>query len=97
MVHDRAGVRSSRESHARSMLAFFFEHTAFADRSPGDEEPSFIAEMSFVRAPLNSRVTSNPALPKGKGKAKQDSLDRMPLEIQEAVILEDLLYVLMVR
>jgi hypothetical protein len=62
----------------------------------GDDEPSFIAETSFVRAPLNSRVTSNTAIPKAKGKAKQDSLDHMPLEIQEAVILEDLLYVLMV-
>ena len=60
-------------------------------------EPSFIAETSFVRAPLNSRVSSTSAAPKAKGKAKQESLDRVPLEIQEAMILEDLLYVLMVR
>jgi gamma-tubulin complex component 2 len=59
-------------------------------------EPSFIAETSFVRAPLNSRVSSIGAAPKVKGKAKQESLDRVPLEIQEAMLLEDLLYVLIV-
>jgi len=64
----------------------------FADQ----HETSFIAETSFVRAPLNSRVGSNPIVPKAKGKAKQHSLDHMPLDIQEAMILEDLLYVLMV-
>ncbi|KAG5636486.1 hypothetical protein H0H81_007852 [Sphagnurus paluster] len=59
-------------------------------------EPSFIAETSFVRAPLNSRVSSISVAPKAKGKGKQqESLDRVPLEIQEALILEDLLYVLM--
>jgi hypothetical protein len=63
----------------------------------GPDEPSFIAETSFVRAPLNSRVGSNPIATKAKGKAKQDTLDHMPLDIQEAIILEDLLYVLMVR
>ena len=30
-----------------------------------------------------------------KGKAKQETLDKIPLEIQEAMILEDLLYVLL--
>jgi gamma-tubulin complex component 2 len=64
---------------------------------PGHNEPSFIAETSFVRAPLNSRVSSIGAAPKTKGKAKQESLGRVPLDIQEAMILEDLLYVLMVR
>ena len=49
-----------------------------------------------MRAPLNSRVSSI-AAPKTKKKAKQESLERVPLEIQEAMILEDLLYVLMVR
>lgn len=34
---------------------------------------------------------------KSKGKVKEESLHDMPVEIQEAVILEDLLYVLMVR
>ncbi|KAI0067099.1 hypothetical protein BV25DRAFT_1278971 [Artomyces pyxidatus] len=58
-------------------------------------EPSFIAEESFVRAPLNSRVVSGTAIPKTKGKAREEHLDDMPLEIQEAMILEDLLYVLM--
>ncbi|EPQ51590.1 gamma-tubulin complex, DGRIP84/SPC97 component [Gloeophyllum trabeum ATCC 11539] len=61
------------------------------------EEPSFIAETSFVRAPLNSRVVSNGSVPLAsfKGKAKQESLERIPLDVQEALILEDLLYVLM--
>ncbi|KAI0051581.1 hypothetical protein FA95DRAFT_1587124 [Auriscalpium vulgare] len=67
--------------------------------SPRDayrREPSFIAEESFVRAPLNSRVVSGTAIPKSaKGKAKEERLDDFPLEIQEALILEDLLYVLM--
>ncbi|KAL0579580.1 gamma tubulin complex Spc97/GCP2 subunit Alp4 [Marasmius crinis-equi] len=63
-------------------------------RTPRDE-PSFIAETSFVKAPLNSRVISGTAMPKSKGKAKQESLDHVPLDIQEAMILEDLLYVLM--
>lgn len=63
----------------------------------GREEPSFIAEASFVKAPLNSRVGTGAAGPSAKGKAKQESLDRLPLEIQESLILEDLLYVLMVR
>ena len=53
------------------------------------------AETSFVRAPLNSRV-SNASAPKAKGKGKQEPLDRVPLDIQEAMILEDLLFVLMV-
>ncbi|KAF9259258.1 hypothetical protein L218DRAFT_933944 [Marasmius fiardii PR-910] len=59
------------------------------------DEPSFIAETSFVKAPLNSRVVSGTAMPKSKGKAKQESLDHVPPDIQEAMILEDLLYVLM--
>lgn len=64
----------------------------------GYDEPSFIAETSFVRAPLNSRVASGVGVPKdrskGKGKAR-DTLDGVPVEIQEALILEDLLFVLM--
>ena len=62
-----------------------------------ENESSFIAETSFVRAPLNSRVVSTSSVPKKKGKEKLEPLDRVPLEIQEAMILEDLLYVLMVR
>lgn len=61
------------------------------------DEPSFIGESSFVRAPLNSRVSLSPAMAGSKGKARADSLDRVPVDIQEALILEDLLYVLMVR
>lgn len=83
-------------------------------------EPSYIAETSFVNAPLNSRI--NPASPsanprvryaqdlspvygnfgpgmdkvKGKNKdpAEEEPLDKMPLDVQEAAILEDLLFVL---
>ncbi|KAI9454203.1 Spc98 family-domain-containing protein [Russula earlei] len=58
-------------------------------------EPSFISEESFVRAPLNSRIVSGTTTTKSKGKAKEESLDSFPLEVQEAMILEDLLYVLM--
>ncbi|KAH9991968.1 Spc98 family-domain-containing protein [Russula compacta] len=71
--------------------------------SPSDElrwrdlrlESSFISEESFVRAPLNSRIVSGTTTTKSKGKAKEESLDSFPLEVQEAMILEDLLYVLM--
>jgi len=59
-------------------------------------EPSFISEESFVRAPLNSRIVSGTTATKSKGKAKEESLDSFPLEVQEAMILEDLLFVLMV-
>ncbi|TFK65998.1 hypothetical protein BDN72DRAFT_962117 [Pluteus cervinus] len=90
----------------RSRLPLQDDADAVPDRRPRvDEEPSFIAETSFVRAPLNSRVpsTSNVSFNLGlsarfanqKGKGKQDSLDRVPLDVQEALVLEDLLYVLM--
>ncbi|KIY52188.1 hypothetical protein FISHEDRAFT_63932 [Fistulina hepatica ATCC 64428] len=59
----------------------------------GHEEPSFVEETSFVRAPLNSRVTSSSAVPRAKPGSK--TLERVPVEVQEAIILEDLLYVLM--
>lgn len=62
----------------------------------GREESSFIAESSFVKAPLNSRVGPSTTVPNGKGKGKQESLDRLPLEIQESLVLEDLLFVLTV-
>jgi len=62
----------------------------------GLNDSSFIAETSFVRAPLNSRVVSSPGVQKLKGKGRQASLERVPLEIQQALILEDLLFVLMV-
>lgn len=45
-------------------------------------------------APLNSRVPATSSTYKGKEKA--EPLDRLPIEIQEALILEDLLFVLMV-
>ena len=62
------------------------------------DEPSFIEEKSFVSAPLNSRVPLQTGSIKGKGKAKakSESLEKIPAEIQEALILEDLLFVLMV-
>jgi gamma-tubulin complex component 2 len=59
-------------------------------------EPSFISEESFVRAPLNSRIVSGTAAPRSKGKAREEHLDTFPLDVQEALILEDLLFVLMV-
>ncbi|KAI0777978.1 Spc98 family-domain-containing protein [Irpex lacteus] len=70
---------------------------ASARKAEGRErdEPSFIAETSFVKAPLNSRVGTSNAASSSKGKGRQESLDRVPLEIQEALILEDLLFVLM--
>ena len=37
----------------------------------GREEPSFIAEASFVKAPLNSRVGPSTSVPNVKGKGKQ--------------------------
>ncbi|KAJ3982332.1 Spc98 family-domain-containing protein [Lentinula detonsa] len=67
-------------------------------RHPGRDwdEPSFIAKTSFVKAPLNSRVSlGGNTIANHKGKAKQESLDYVPLDVQEAMILEDLLYVLM--
>jgi gamma-tubulin complex component 2 len=61
-------------------------------------EPSFVDEASFIRAPLNSRVEGKSAArhKTSKGKAKQDPLDTLPLDMQEAIILEELLFVLMV-
>ena len=59
-------------------------------------EPSFIAERSFVSAPLNSRIPAQPVTTIRKGKGKAESLDKLSLEVQEALILEDLLFVLMV-
>jgi gamma-tubulin complex component 2 len=62
-------------------------------------------ETSFVRAPLNSRIDAGPSRlsaadgtskKKNKGKSREDALDRVPIDVQEALILEDLLYVLMV-
>ncbi|KAF8154706.1 Spc98 family-domain-containing protein [Crassisporium funariophilum] len=69
-------------------------HPSREGHSKSHNDSSFIAETSFVRAPLNSRVVSSTNAPKVKGKGKQESLDRVPLEIQEAMILEDLLFVL---
>ena len=69
------------------------------------EEASFTAEASFVRAPLNSRLPNRSLFPspapnsKGKGKAKESdpsSLKGVPIDVQEALVLEDLLNVLMV-
>ncbi|KIK68968.1 hypothetical protein GYMLUDRAFT_153001 [Collybiopsis luxurians FD-317 M1] len=70
-------------------------HTHSSHRPRDWDEPSFIAETSFVKAPLNSRVSLGNAMPNNKGKARQETLDHIPIDIQEAIILEDLLYVLM--
>ena len=79
-----------------SFLCFLNEGSLTSLSLVDQNDSSFIAETSFVRAPLNSRVVSNSNAPKVKGKGKQEPLDRVPLEIQEAMILEDLLFVLMV-
>ncbi|EGO19871.1 hypothetical protein SERLADRAFT_418154 [Serpula lacrymans var. lacrymans S7.9] len=70
-------------------------NSSHENRGRNHNEPSFIAETSFVRAPLNSRVGANTSLPKSKGKAREDVLGTLPVDIQEALILEDILYVLM--
>ena len=67
-----------------------------AHEHPGRDEPSFIEEASFIRAPLNSRVSMSPSVTNAKGKARMDSLDRVPIELQEAMVLEDLLFALVV-
>ncbi|KAF8664129.1 hypothetical protein AX16_000819 [Volvariella volvacea WC 439] len=99
-----ASVRRSRQTHAPDDHDPPDSSDVDPPVHPRYDEPSFIAEQSFVRAPLNSRVpTTNAALGVGlspspsssKGKAKQDVLDRVPLEIQEVLVLEDLLCVLM--
>ena len=67
------------------------------------EQPSFLAESSFIHAPLNSRVPSRPApspiaVSKGKEREREGpSLIGVPVEIQDALLCEDLLFVLMVR
>ncbi|EIW87341.1 hypothetical protein CONPUDRAFT_45986 [Coniophora puteana RWD-64-598 SS2] len=71
------------------------EEAAFDFRQNKLSEPSFIAETSFVRAPLNSRVGASQSKTKDKGKGRVEPLDVLPVDIQEALILEDLLFVLM--
>lgn len=85
------GHRTSEMTLCSSLKLLTESHTA-----RDWDEPSFIAETSFVKAPLNSRVSMGPVTPNNKGKAKQESLDHIPVDVQEAIILEDLLYVLMV-
>ncbi|KAF9234202.1 Spc98 family-domain-containing protein [Melanogaster broomeanus] len=70
-------------------------HASRETRGGRSHEPSFIAETSFVRAPLNSRVGATNSVPRSKGKEREDVLDHLPIDIQEALVLEDLLYVLM--
>ena len=70
-------------------------HFLYFSWSELSAEPSFISEESFVRAPLNSRIVSGTTAPKSKGKAREESLDTFTLDVQEAMILEDLLFVLM--
>lgn len=55
-----------------------------------DQQPSSSGHRGAAPVPQASSAN-------GKGKAKQEALDSAPLEIQEALILEDLLFVLMVR
>lgn len=72
------------------------QHSSLSNRDSAEDGPSFIAEASFVHAPLNSRVPMHSPSAKHKGKAKAVTLDRVPLETQEVLILEDLLFVLTV-
>lgn len=87
---------NSRENRGKSAcFGSFVPRCHHSWRSVGHES-SFIAETSFVRAPLNSRVGATNPTPRSKGKEREDILDHLPIDIQEAIILEDLLYVLMV-
>ncbi|KAF8528465.1 Spc98 family-domain-containing protein [Hysterangium stoloniferum] len=96
-----ASVRKQRQ-HADDILGdddLSPPHASSRDRRPQSqhEDNSFVAESSFLRAPLNSRVEA-PKMPKSKGKARQreeESLDGVTIEVQEAIILEELLSVLM--
>ncbi|EMD32453.1 hypothetical protein CERSUDRAFT_143920 [Gelatoporia subvermispora B] len=100
----KASVTSTRDYASSRRSHQYLEDNNGRDdatnsRVPRSKEPSFIAETSFVRAPLNSRVPSSSGVAKdkgkGKGKARDDSLHGVPVEIQEALVLEDLLFVLM--
>ncbi|KAL1700007.1 Spc98 family-domain-containing protein [Schizophyllum commune] len=93
-----ASVRRSRQQYEdipETSNGHAYTRESGRHHTRNHHEPSFIEETSFVRAPLNSRVTSGVASAIGKGKARQEALDHVPIEIQEAMILEDLLYVLM--
>ncbi|KAG8733562.1 hypothetical protein FRC10_012286, partial [Ceratobasidium sp. 414] len=60
--------------------------------SPGPQDASFAAENSFVNAPLNSRLNTAPTR---EQRDKAPPLRDLSLEIQEALILEDMLSVLL--
>ncbi|GJJ13068.1 hypothetical protein Clacol_007317 [Clathrus columnatus] len=70
------------------------------------EETSFVAEESFIRAPLNPRVSGNVKRQQNMHFSKRDKyaekdsapdgyLDTLSIEVQEALILEELLSTLM--
>lgn len=62
------------------------------------DEPSFVDEKSFIKAPLLSRLGPAPSTPKRKGKERvlEEDFESVELEVQEAQLLEDLLNVLKV-
>lgn len=82
------------------------------DDDDDDDDPndnSFVAEESFIRAPLNPRIPDNvkPQMNTYSSKSKRDKhveevpspdgcLNTLSTEIQEALILEELLNALMV-
>jgi gamma-tubulin complex component 2 len=57
---------------------------------------SFKTETYFTRAPLNSCVSSTSGIQNGEGKTTEENLDRVPVDIQEALVLEDLMFILVV-
>lgn len=89
-------VHNSRENRGKSVCFSYLVIRSRHSWPTAGNESSFIAETSFVRAPLNSRVGTTNSTPKSKGKEREDILDHLPVDIQEAIVLEDLLYVLMV-
>ncbi|KAL4250163.1 Spindle pole body component [Abortiporus biennis] len=94
-----ASVRKHRQTYEDGIneepVAVSHLRGSYRSGGAARDEPSFIAETSFVRAPLNSRVSLSPSVTNHKGKGRAESLDRVPVDIQEAMILEDLLFVLM--
>ena len=98
LIHD-FHVKSSKGKGTHTAFCSLGTPTNVSIREGRElDEPSFIAEKSFKSAPLNSRVPVQSPTARRKGKQKaEDTFEKVPLDVQEALILEDLLFVLMVR